>query len=251
LLGFAALPQATSDEPVHLLLPRRTTRGQARGVVLHWGDLPRDQIVEVRGIPATSPARTLADLVLRSGREQAVAMMDAALRSGRVSELGLARAAVGRLPGARRAETWWALADRRAESALETRLRLLLMDAKLAPEELQWPIVDRVGRVIARLDLAWPSHRLDVEADGAAVHETPAAVYRDRHRQNLLTGRGWTVLRFTWFDVLHRPRMIISSVAGALAVAGAAPAAGEGREGSGTDIGCRVESVNADRRERP
>jgi very-short-patch-repair endonuclease len=251
LLGFAALPQATPDEPVHLLLPRRMTRAQARGVVLHWGDLPRDQVVQVRGIPATSPARTLADLVLRGSREEAVAMMDAALRSEQVPDLDLVRAAAGRRPGARRAGTWWALADRRAESALETRLRLLLTDAELTPEELQWPIIDPVGRIAARLDLAWPSHRLDVEADGTTVHDQPAAVYRDRHRQNLLTGRGWTVLRFTWSDVLRRPKMIISSVAGALAVAGTAPAADEAGEGSGTDTGCSVERVNADRMERP
>jgi hypothetical protein len=45
-----------------------------------------------------------------------------------------------------------ALADRRSESPLETRLRLLFVRAGLAPETLQLKIFDRDGRLYARLD---------------------------------------------------------------------------------------------------
>jgi very-short-patch-repair endonuclease len=36
-----------------------------------------------------------------------------------------------------------------------------------------------------------------VEIDGRDVHSRPDAVLHDRARQNLLTGRGTTLLRFT------------------------------------------------------
>ncbi len=115
--------------------------------------------------------------------------------------------------GGRRADTFWGLVDRRSESPLETRLRLLLVDAGIPPEQLQWPVRNEVtGVPVARLDLAWPSRLLDVEADGAATHNGATALYRNRHRQNELVGRGWTVLRFTWPDVVHRPEYVIESV---------------------------------------
>jgi very-short-patch-repair endonuclease len=85
----------------------------------------------------------------------------------------------------------------------------------LPPEELQWPIVVG-GRRVARLDLAWPSRMVCVEADGAGFHGDPRALHRDRHRQNLLVDVGWTVLRFTWADVVHSPAEVVHVVARAL-----------------------------------
>jgi hypothetical protein len=175
--------------------------------------------VDVDGIPATAPARTLADLVLGANRDDAVALMDAALHSGQVEDLEGASQAASRRHGSRRAGSWWMLADGRAESPLESRLRLLLTDGGLPPPGVQWPVMDRAGQVVARLDLAWPQRRLDVEADGAAVHSDPSALYRDRHRQNLLAGLGWTVLRFTWSDVERRPTAVLAAVAAALTAA--------------------------------
>jgi very-short-patch-repair endonuclease len=100
---------------------------------------------------------------------------------------------------------------------LETRLRLVLMAAGLPPEELQF-VLRSAGRFVARLDMAWPSRRLAVEADGR-VHDQPQALYRDRDRQNDIVLAGWTVLRFTWADVVHRPTQVIARVRAALALA--------------------------------
>ncbi|WP_322753140.1 type IV toxin-antitoxin system AbiEi family antitoxin domain-containing protein [Frankia sp. Cas3] len=223
LLGFGCLPTARHDEPVHLLLPRRSARRQPDGVVLHWNDLPSTQVTDVCGIPTTSAPRTLADMVLRRGRDDAVALMDAALRTGKLIDLHAARSlAVGR-HGAPSRSGWWQCADGRAESPLETRLRLLLADGGLVPEQLQWPVRNAAGHIVARLDLAWPSRRLDVEADGVAVHAGPDALYRDRHRQNMLTTLGWTVLRFTWADVTRRADYVSRTVAHVLATSSQHP----------------------------
>jgi very-short-patch-repair endonuclease len=109
-----------------------------------------------------------------------------------------------------------ALADVRSESPLETVVRLLLTRAGLPPEILQLRLFTHHGVCYARLDLAWPSCRLAIEADGRETHDKPEALYQDRVRQNNLVLAGWTVLRFTWFDVLRRPSWVVAQVATAL-----------------------------------
>ncbi|WP_307873777.1 MULTISPECIES: DUF559 domain-containing protein [unclassified Frankia] len=115
---------------------------------------------------------------------------------------------------------WLADVDARAESPLESRLRLALADRGLRPAEVQFAVVDEVGRPVARADLAYPEQRLLVEADGAVFHRDhagdPQPLYRDRERQNALARLGWTVLRFTWSDVLTRPDDVADVVCRAL-----------------------------------
>ncbi|KLL11993.1 hypothetical protein FrCorBMG51_07685 [Protofrankia coriariae] len=223
LLAFGGLPVARPDEPVHLLLPFESARRQPNGVKLHWDDVPHAHVTDIHGIPTTSAPRTLVDMVLRRDRDDAVALMDAALRGGHLTDLTSARSLAFGRRGAAARSSWWRHADGRAESPLETRLRLLLTDAGVAPEQLQWQVRDDSGRVVARLDLAWPSRQLDVEADGTSVHGGPVALYRDRHRQNLLTTLGWTVLRFTWPDVTQRPGYVTHTVTRALATGSGQP----------------------------
>jgi very-short-patch-repair endonuclease len=86
----------------------------------------------------------------------------------------------------------------------------------LAPETLQLRVFTRDGVYYARLDLAWPSCLLAVEADGRETHDKPAALYQDRVRQNNLMLAGWTVLRFTWDDVYRRPSWVVAQVSAAL-----------------------------------
>jgi very-short-patch-repair endonuclease len=55
-----------------------------------------------------------------------------------------------------------------------------------------------------------------VEVDGWAWHTDPERFRRDRQRQNALVLAGWTVLRFTWHDLTHRPTEMIAEVRAAL-----------------------------------
>jgi Protein of unknown function (DUF559) len=210
---LAALPPERGDEPIHLVLPRGDSRAQRRGITLRWSNLLDEEITELDRLRVTTVQRTLADMVLRTNREQAVAMLDAALNGGRISpeEIPAIRLMTRGRAGCGRSAGWWRLVDGRAESPLETRIRLLLLDAGHEPEALQWLVEDR-GTPVARLDLAWPSRRLALEADGAEPHQRPEALYRDRIRQNALVTLGWRVLRFTWDDALHQPAWIIDQV---------------------------------------
>lgn len=62
------------------------------------------------------------------------------------------------------------------------------------------------------VDAVWPAARLVVELDGWDSHHTRQAFQRDRTRSNDLQVEGWTVLRFTYADVVHRPDETVARV---------------------------------------
>jgi very-short-patch-repair endonuclease len=61
--------------------------------------------------------------------------------------------------------------------------------------------------------------RLVIEIDGFAYHGDRDRFQRDRTRQNRLVAAGWTVLRFTWADLRHRPGQFVAAVRAALKIA--------------------------------
>ncbi|BDZ41160.1 hypothetical protein GCM10025865_04590 [Paraoerskovia sediminicola] len=149
----------------------------------------------------------LAQAVPELPRANALAVLDDVLHRGRLTTGGLATVhdlARGRR-GVARAHELFALADARAESPLESFARLDCIDAGVAPDVLQLPVIDRRGHVSARGDMAWRQTRdrwLVAEIDGRDVHGAPDAVYADRARQNALVSTGQIdVLRFTARDL--------------------------------------------------
>lgn len=216
----------THDRTIHVSLAGARARPQRivdGGLVLHQFVIEPEHIVTVDGVAVTSPTRTVADLILRLDRYTAVSVMDSARNRGVVGEDGLAqvlRLIAGRR-GAVRARDWISEVDERAESPLETRVRLRCVDGKVGPDTLQHKVYDQRGRLLGVGDLAWLSARVMGEADGTAVHGQPDAVFRDRWRQNDLANAGWTVVRFTWQDTLE-PGYVPYVVRNALARAAAA-----------------------------
>ncbi|RZS31388.1 hypothetical protein EV193_11479 [Herbihabitans rhizosphaerae] len=106
--------------------------------------------------------------------------------------------------------------DGMAESILETAGRLALADASVPAPTAQYVVAAPGGRIIARLDAAYPTLRTGIEYDGRRVHDAPQALYRDRERQNALVALGWTILRYTWWDVIEDPARFVASVRNAL-----------------------------------
>jgi very-short-patch-repair endonuclease len=68
------------------------------------------------------------------------------------------------------------------------------------------------GELVAVLDVALPERRIAVEIDGMAYHVDVDRFRRDRSRQNALVRLGWTVLRFTWADLIERPGYVITTI---------------------------------------
>ncbi|MFI1833691.1 hypothetical protein [Streptomyces olivaceoviridis] len=119
---------------------------------------------------------------------EAVSVLDSALHQGLLSQPDLVTipAHLSGRRNARRARDWLRLTDARAESPLETRVRLICLDDGLSPPLLQWHVPDSEQGFSYRIDLGWPAQLVGVEADGKHPHSTPQALYRDRYRQNRL-----------------------------------------------------------------
>jgi hypothetical protein len=178
----------------------------------------------VGGLPVTSMVRTAFDVARRAELDDAVMTLDALLNLGRLSPEEVTAYAERRptWPGASRACRALALTAPGAESAMETRLRLLLIRAGLPAPVLQHRLEDDRGQTFARLDLAYVAQRLGVEYDGQH-HFEGRAVRRDLRRQNALRSFGWSLLRFNADDVLHHPGRLVAEVRAALARCDVAP----------------------------
>jgi very-short-patch-repair endonuclease len=182
--------------------------------------LHRDPTVEsvlVRGLRVTGDIRTLVDVIRSAPLPVAVCLLDARFRQ----EPGmrpLVESALENLVGTRGivgAHRAMLLVDEQSESVLESLLRLLIVLAGLQAPTVQLPV--RVGRLNYRADLGYPQARLLLEADGRDYHSEWQAVAGDLARQNALVGDGWRVLRFTWYQVLFEPGLVIAAIRAALA----------------------------------
>lgn len=192
---------------VHVALRPGQEQVQRPGFCFHTWKLLADEICVVGDQPVTTLERTVVDLLCLRDRLSAVAVLDSLLHDRRltVADLRRLRAATTRRRGAARSRDWWLEADGRAESPLETRVRLRAIDGGYPPDDLQRRFDLDPG--VAKVDLAWrmPDGRwLAVEADGVGWHSTPRALYVDRARSNALAGRGDVVTaRTVWADTVR------------------------------------------------
>jgi very-short-patch-repair endonuclease len=208
LYKLGGLPVWTTDELPHVVLPAGRSYHAQAGVRVH-SDLRTREQTQRSGFPVRTLADTVDDMALVLPFDDLVCLVDSALRA-RWRPQRSSRS------GQRKLRAALLLADWRAESTFETLLRLLLVRAGLPPETLQFKVFRKGGRLYARLDLAWPSLKLAVEADGREYHDAPSALYSDRIRANDLELDGWTILRFTWADLFQRPEWIVAQVRRAL-----------------------------------
>ncbi|MGY1673061.1 type IV toxin-antitoxin system AbiEi family antitoxin [Geodermatophilus sp. SYSU D00710] len=208
---------ATVTDDVELTVPPGSSACTVPGVRVRRWALDPNEVTTRRGVPVTSPETTAVDLARAPGPlTGAVALVDA-LVARRVTDLGRVRAAVAAAtgPGCRRARSVVALVDGLAESPQETRLRLLLHASRLPRPVAQYRVRDDVGRVVARVDFAWPEHRVAVEYEGR-WHGRPQQVAADRARLNRLTAAGWRVVFVTAED-LQEPGRLVARLAAVLA----------------------------------
>ena len=212
VLWDVGLVDATDD--VEVTLPPASRAGDVSGVRVTRRALSGEETTTRRGVAVTTPLRTGLDLGRIRPLEDAVIALDRFLGTGLVfpDELRTAAAAAtGRdCRCIRRAA---ALTDGLAESPQETRLRLVLHRSSL-PDPVAQFRVHHGGLRVARVDFAWPEHRLALEYDGA-WHGDPGQFRRDRDRLNRLTAAGWRVLFVTAAD-LRNPEALLRRIAQAL-----------------------------------
>ena len=199
-----------SGDPVELVVPQASRFGAAAGLRVRRTALPASDVVGFGRFRATTGLRTAVDIARLEPLVDAIPALDVLIAARVTDRAGLVRATASLtgVRGARRAVRAAALADGRAESQPESRLRVLLALAGL-PAVPQYTVRD-AGGFVARVDLAYPELRVAIEYDGA-WHGEPGQLRRDRQRLNRLVAAGWTVLHVTAAD-LHEPGTLVAQV---------------------------------------
>ncbi|HKG39747.1 MAG TPA: hypothetical protein VKB25_12215 [Conexibacter sp.] len=168
---------------------------------------PNDAMVH-RGIPVTTPARTLVDLARLLDAEQLARVCHEAGIRHRTSpehvEAVLARRPNS--PGARTLRRILRGDERVTLSVLERRFLERLRDA-----DLPLPQMNRLvgGR---RVDCRWAERRLTVELDGYRYHASRHAWEQDRRREREAYARGDEFRRYTYSDVVEDPRRMLAEL---------------------------------------
>lgn len=164
------------------------------------------------GLIVASPASTVIDLLRFLRGHEAVQVGRAALQR-RVVTLDLlhsARARLGRVHGLHQLDVVIAELVEGTHAESEHRFVTLLRDAGIVGWQANYPV--RIAMRQYFIDVAFPRIRLAIEIDGRAHHSDSVAFQRDRRRQNDLVAAGWTVLRFTWDDLIDRPDEVLRRV---------------------------------------
>jgi hypothetical protein len=192
------------DSTVHVLNPLGHHLRSSDGLVVHRRE--GAPLTMRDGRPTTTAAWTAVELARTQKRPRALAYLDAALRSGTVTVFGLVEAAEAQhgRRGIVNVRELIPLARPEAESPMESEGRLVMHDGGLPAPELQYTVVDRLGRVW-RLDFAWPDVRVAVEYDGFDWHSTPEQLRHDRQKRAALVDLGWVLLSITADDVRRTP----------------------------------------------
>ena len=213
--GFRGL--VVPEDPDFHLTVDVESRVRLKGVRVHRVPLSDADIELLDGIPVTRLDRTIIDCLLTLPEQLGRALLVDALRRRMVDRPTLRRALtrVGRRHGVARARSVLADVAGVPHSEMEVRVHRILRAAGIHGWEANARIDDAMG-LVGFVDLLFGAHRLVVELDGRAYHSDPASFQRDRERQNRLMMLGYTVLRFTWDDVVNRPAELVAQVQAAL-----------------------------------
>ncbi|MFF1821096.1 type IV toxin-antitoxin system AbiEi family antitoxin domain-containing protein [Kribbella sp. NPDC058245] len=200
------------------------TRANARagvtaGVRHHQARLPPEDVTTVDDLPATSVARALVEIASTATFAAAVISADAALRHPEMSTADLWRLAEAteHWPGSPMIRRTLAFADRLAESAGESRLRVVMRNEDLPPPQLQVEFTDAEG-FIGRVDFFFPEFNTIVEFDGLMKYGDGSreALIREKLREDRLRALGLEVVRIIWSD-LDDPAQVAASIRRAFA----------------------------------
>jgi very-short-patch-repair endonuclease len=187
-------------------------------------DMPCHDVRTLRSIPVTNTIRTMIDLAAVLPAQRLEAVLDDCIWRGfvavprlihRLNDLG----SRGR-KGAKLLRELLAERDDGCPiplNVLERKFLKVLRTAGLDEPEKQ-ASVPAEGSGRWRLDFAYPHHKVLIEVDGGRWHSGKQQASRDRRRDNVMNIRGWTVLRFTWEDVVHNPAYVVEQVKRALGI---------------------------------
>ncbi len=207
LLGL--LPEAQGD--VHVTVVGRNPHRQS-GIWIHRvAQLPRHEVVTIRGMRVTSVARAIADLAATEPpRNVEYAYQEALYR--RIVTPRAVGAVVNREPRRKGARVIRALlSENRMTRSEKERALLRLLDAAQLPRP-----VTNVRLHGYLVDAYWPEHGLVLEFDGWPAHGHRLAFEENRKRDQVLLAHGVRVMRVTGRHLGREPVAVAARIAMAL-----------------------------------
>jgi very-short-patch-repair endonuclease len=207
--------QVARDDPIRVLLVGRNATPPAGITVRRVKALARQDIRWRKGIPATSPARTILDLAATMDEMELEAVISSGLRQNVVRAPQL-HDVMARNPRAKGIGMLRVLLEQ-PESLRDTRSiyeRKLLKLLKAA--ELPLPLTNTsvAGKCV---DGVWPDLKLVLEFDGWKYHGGRDKFESDRIRDQHLLIADHRVMRITKRQIDHRPYALIARVASVIA----------------------------------
>ena len=179
---------------------RKVELTRRNGVDLRWRPLAGSELRD----RVTDQLRTVLDCARDLSFADALAVADSALRHGDLDQDRMVDEVMSMPPRGRDAMLKVVThASPLAANPFESVLRAIALDVpglEVAPQV--W-IEDRGFR--GRPDVVVVRRKLVLEADSHTFHTSRKAFAKDCDRYNALVIRGWTVLRFSWEQVMFEP----------------------------------------------
>jgi very-short-patch-repair endonuclease len=194
--------------PIEVTAP---TQHRLPSAIVHRRRLLMDEVTVRDGIRVTGVSRTLFDLAAVVPRESVQRAINQAEVMRLTDPLSLDELVL-RYRGRRGVAIVRSILEQGriglelTRSELEARF-LAFLDRTLLPRPMTNTAVQVGGRSI-ECDCVWRSHRLVVELDGRAFHDTADAYERDRRRDRGLHAAGWRVIRVTWQQLTEEPEIL-------------------------------------------
>ena len=203
------------DHPdVHVTYPRM--RAQCSGISAHRPKA-RQQVVRWKGLPVTGPIQTFLDMSHVLGLVDLVVLGDSLVRRKRFtpdSLVALAEKHGG--PHSKLARRAARLVRAGVDSAMETKLRLLIVLAGLPEPEVDHRVHDSDGTLLRRYDLAYLAHRLIIEYDGRQHAESEDQWHHDIERDEELDDDGIRRLVMVSNDIHRTPARTLGRITRAM-----------------------------------
>jgi len=205
-------------EEVHVTRTDGLAGRREAGVQQHCGAVWASDFVVVNCVPVMTPARITLEMTTLGNAEASLCVANYMLHAGLTTsdELNIQYVDMNWWPDTLTAEVVLRLADGRVESVGESRTFWCCYQHGLPMPEPQFKIKDANGRVVARVDFAWPALGVFLEFDGRIKYEKllrdgerPSdVVLREKKREELVCRlTGWRCIRVSWDDLASPERL--------------------------------------------
>jgi very-short-patch-repair endonuclease len=200
---------------VHIQSPKLLRRTNIAAHRTRFSDF---RPVVVKGIPATSPTRTLIDLSASLPTKSLEQLLDEAIRKG-MTDISRLRGELRRFGGNRRGtrvlrrliEARDSNNEERTDSELEDELLRLIRKRRLPLPAAHYNVVDG-DKWLGEVDFAYPQSRIAIQVHGHAVHSLKRVWENDQRRENGLVRAGWKLLKATHLQLDEDPNSFLEAL---------------------------------------